>query len=72
MSEYQRIEFLIDKDGKLEERAIDGHGDACLKATEALEASLGEVIKRELLPEFHESDDRTIVSTDIQYEQNFN
>jgi hypothetical protein len=68
MSEYQKIEYLIDKDGNIVERVIDGHGNTCLEATEGLEASLGAVTKRELLPEYYESDDRAIAIPETQYE----
>lgn len=71
MSEYQKIEYLIDKDGKIAERVIDGHGNNCLAATEAIEASLGAITKRELLPEYYESDEQAIANPETQYEQQF-
>ena len=69
MSEYQKIEFLIDKDGKITERVIDGNANSCLGSTAAIEASLGQVTNRELLPEYYESNDNLIAETETQYEQ---
>jgi hypothetical protein len=71
MSEYQKIEYLIDKNGKIAERVIDGHGNNCLAATEVIEASLGPVTQRELLPEYFESDDPAIATSETQLEQHF-
>jgi hypothetical protein len=71
MSEYQKIEYLIDKSGKITERAIDGHGNACLGATSEIEASLGTVTNREFLPEYYESSELQELETETQYEQQF-
>jgi hypothetical protein len=54
MSEYQKIEYLIGKDGKVTERVISGSGEACVSSTSGVEAALGEVENRELLPEYYE------------------
>ena len=71
MSEYQKIEYLIDKDGKITERVIDGNSNTCLGTTSAIEASLGQVTNRELLPEYYEGNDLSISETETQYEQQF-
>lgn len=52
MAEYRRIEYIIGKDGKVTERVIGGVGADCLNAGLGIEASLGEVKQRELLPEY--------------------
>ncbi|MEI6330610.1 MAG: DUF2997 domain-containing protein [Pseudanabaena sp. ELA645] len=53
MSQYQRIEYLIGKDGKVVERAIDVSGIECIALTSAIESNLGQVESRELLPSYH-------------------
>lgn len=57
MSHYQRIEYRIGKDGKIVETVIDGAGSACIQATAAMETALGDVEKRELLPEYDEGEE---------------
>ncbi len=57
MAHYQRIEYRIGKDGKVVETVIDGSGAACIQATAALEAALGDVEKRELLPQYDEGEE---------------
>jgi hypothetical protein len=54
MAEYQRIEYIIGKDGKVTEKVIDGAGNSCLSTTSAIEADLGQVSDRRLLPEYYE------------------
>ncbi|MBK4731210.1 DUF2997 domain-containing protein [Oxynema sp. CENA135] len=56
MAEYQKIEYRIGKDGKTIETAIEGSGTSCTEITAGLEAALGQVKSRELLPEYY--DDR--------------
>lgn len=53
MAEYQRVEYRIGKDGKITETVIDGLGAGCTATTHPLEQALGEVMQRELLPEYH-------------------
>jgi len=53
MARYQRIEYTIGKDGKVTERVLDGSGTECVASTESLEAALGTVERRELLPEYY-------------------
>jgi hypothetical protein len=52
MAEYQRIEYVIGKDGKVREQVLGGQGSGCLKATAGLEEALGQVEARTLLPEY--------------------
>jgi hypothetical protein len=55
MSQYQRIEYLIGKDGKIVERALDMSGSECVAITAEIESNLGKVETRELLPNYYET-----------------
>ena len=57
MAEYQKIEYRIDKDGKISEKVIDGSGSSCVDATKDVEAALGKVDERELLPEYYQGEE---------------
>lgn len=57
MAEYQRIEYRIGKDGKIVETVIDGLGTSCTAATQGIEAALGTVESRELLPQYYDAAD---------------
>lgn len=61
MSEYQRIEYSIGKDGKITEKVINGQGETCTETTKELEKALGEVEKREFLPEYYENSDQVLL-----------
>ena len=63
MSQYQRIEYLIGKDGKIVERALDISGSECISITAQIESNLGKVETRDLLPNYYE--------TSETFEQNF-
>jgi hypothetical protein len=52
MAEYQKIEYLIGKDGKISETVLNGQGESCTLATAELEAALGNIEARKLLPEY--------------------
>lgn len=54
MAEYQQIEYQIGKDGKITETVLGGSGTSCTTATETLEAALGNIEQRELLPQYYE------------------
>ena len=43
MAEYQKIEYYIDKSGKLTETVINISGSSCTAATSSVEKALGEV-----------------------------
>lgn len=60
MSEYQKIEYLIGKDGKVTERVIGGAGVECVTNTSNIESALGEVANRELLPEYYEASEALV------------
>ncbi|MBD2177201.1 DUF2997 domain-containing protein [Pseudanabaena sp. FACHB-1998] len=60
MSQYQRIEYLIGKDGKIVERAIDITGSECVAITAQIESNLGKVETRELLPNYYETTEQNI------------
>ncbi len=57
MSQYQRIEYLIGKDGKIVERALDISGSECISITSQIESNLGKVETRDLLPNYYETSD---------------
>lgn len=54
MAQYQQIEFIIDRFGNIVERVLNGQGPNCLDWTADLEAELGTVEQRQLLPEYHQ------------------
>jgi Protein of unknown function (DUF2997) len=54
MAEYQKVEYLIGKDGKITEKVINASGTTCTETTAAVEKALGEVQSQELLPEYYE------------------
>ena len=72
MSQYQRIEYLIGKDGKIVERAIDMSGSECVAITALIDSDLGKVVTRELLPSYYDQSgyslDRNAIEQ-IQYDQ---
>lgn len=72
MSQYQRIEYLIGKDGKIVERAIDISGSECVAITAEIESNLGKVETRQLLPNYYENSgqnlDRNAIEQ-VQYDQ---
>jgi hypothetical protein len=51
----RRIEFLIKPDGTIVEKVLEGSGNACLVDTAPVESALGEVVSREMLPEYYEN-----------------
>ena len=52
MSSYQKIEYRIGTDGQIYETVLNGDGASCTLATAGMEAELGTVLQRELLPEY--------------------
>jgi hypothetical protein len=72
MSQYQRFEYLIGKDGKIVERAIDVSGSECVAITAEIESNLGKVETRELLSSYYETSGQNLdhnVVEQSQYEQ---
>jgi hypothetical protein len=55
MSSYQKIEYRIGTDGQIYETVLNGDGASCTLETAGIEAELGTVLKRELLPEYQNS-----------------
>jgi len=55
MATYQKIEYLIAKDGKITEKVIGAIADDCISLTATIETSLGQITNRELLPEYYEN-----------------
>ncbi len=60
MSQYQRIEYLIGKDGKIVERAVDMTGSECVAITAEIESKLGKVETRQLLPNYYETSEQSL------------
>lgn len=69
MSQYQRIEYLIGKDGKIVERAIDISGSECIAITAEIEANLGKVETRELLSNYYDIPEQNLDSNEIEQVQ---
>ncbi|MFM7602058.1 MAG: DUF2997 domain-containing protein [Pseudanabaena sp.] len=72
MSQYQRIEYLIGKDGKIVERAIDMSGNECVAITAEIESNLGKVETRQLLSSYYEPSEQNIdrnAIDQVQYDQ---
>ncbi|MEP0916307.1 DUF2997 domain-containing protein [Leptolyngbya sp. DQ-M1] len=69
MANYQQIEYRIGKDGKVTETVLNGSGESCTLATEDLERSLGSIEARELLPEYHDSEDNLLMVEQLMVEQ---
>ncbi len=67
MSEYQKIEYLIGKDGKITEKVIGSSGSNCVSNTSSIEAALGEVRDRQLLPEYYETQEVVLTEEENQY-----
>lgn len=70
MSQYQRIEYLIGKDGKIVERVIDMSGSECVAITAEIESNLGKVETRELMPNYYETAEQDVdrnVIDQVQY-----
>jgi hypothetical protein len=65
MAEYQKVEYLIGKDGKITEKVIDASGASCTQTTQGVEKALGVIDSQELLPEYYQ-DDQDLNNTEIQ------
>ena len=69
MSQYQRIEYLIGKDGKIVERAIDISGSECVAITAEIESNLGKVETRQLLSNYYETSEQNLDCNAIEQVQ---
>ncbi|HBC42702.1 MAG TPA: hypothetical protein DCZ88_12605 [Pseudanabaena sp.] len=65
MSQYQRIEYLIGKDGKVVEHVIDISGGECVAITAEIESNLGKVESRELLSNYYENSEQSYEHNEI-------
>lgn len=54
MPESQQIEFIIRKDGTVEERVTGVSGPDCEKITDAIESALGKVTRREKTSDYYD------------------
>ncbi|MBD2017760.1 DUF2997 domain-containing protein [Microcoleus sp. FACHB-53] len=61
MAEYQKIEYRIGKDGKIQEQVLNASGSSCTSTTVGLEQALGEVESQEFLPEYYEGEENITV-----------
>ena len=61
MAEYQKIEYRIGKDGKIQEKVLNASGSSCTSTTAGLEQVLGEVESQEFLPEYYEGEENITV-----------
>jgi Protein of unknown function (DUF2997) len=56
MAEYQKIEYRINREGKIIETVLNATGSSCTAATAAIEQALGHVESRDFLPEYYADD----------------
>ena len=63
MTEYQKIEYRINKDGSVKEQVIGAVGSSCTVTTTGIEQSLGSIESQELLPEYYEGEEVLDVTT---------
>jgi Protein of unknown function (DUF2997) len=68
MAEYQKVEYIISKDGKITEKVIEASGSSCTQTTQGLENAVGVVESQELLPEYYDGEEdltnnETIIGT---------
>ncbi len=61
MTEYQKIEYRIAKDGKITETVISASGPSCTTTTSGIEKALGVVASQDLLPEYYEGEENLVV-----------
>ena len=67
MSEYQKIEYRIGKDGKITETVLGGSGESCTNATSGIENALGKVESQDLLPEYYDGDENLTENNNISH-----
>ncbi|MCB8762100.1 DUF2997 domain-containing protein [Planktothrix agardhii] len=60
--QYYKVEFTINPDGTITEKVLNGSGSNCTELTKDLE--LGEVKSQELLPEYQEQNQITLLQED--------
>jgi hypothetical protein len=69
MTEYQKIEYRIGKDGKIVETVLNASGTSCTNTTKGIEQALGEVSSQELLPQYYEGEENLTTREDISLTQ---
>jgi len=57
MTDYQRVEYRIGKDGKIIETVLNGSGTTCTNLTSEIEHAIGTIESQILLPEHYEGDE---------------
>jgi hypothetical protein len=57
VAEYQKVEYIIGKDGKITEKVIEASGESCTQTTQELEKAVGVVESQELLPEYYDGEE---------------
>ncbi len=57
MTDYQKIEYRIGKDGKIIETVLNGSGTTCTNLTSEIEHSIGTIESQTLLPDYYESNE---------------
>jgi hypothetical protein len=62
VTEYQKIEYRIGKDGKVVETVLQATGEGCIEATSGIEQVLGQVEARQLLPEYDEGEESLTIA----------
>lgn len=65
MAEYQQIEYRILKDGTVQETVLQATGASCVQTTAGVEAALGTVQDRTLLPEYEQNEALVEQTTDL-------
>lgn len=53
MSQYQKVEYRIGKDGQITETVLNAEGPSCTANTSGMEVALGTVVHQDLLPEYY-------------------
>jgi hypothetical protein len=65
MAEYQQIEYRILKDGSVQETVLKATGESCVQTTAEVEAALGTIQDRTLLPEYQQNEALVDPTTDL-------
>lgn len=69
MTEYQKIEYRIGKNGKIVEKVLNATGSNCIETTKEVEKFLGEIESQELLPEYYQEDESISISENQSLQQ---
>ena len=70
MTDYQKIEYRIGKDGTITETVLNAAGLSCTEATVAIEHALGTVESQEFLPAYYEDEENLAVNPLQSLQQN--